>query len=122
MSTSESIMNVTGIQTFVEKVRQRTDALEQGDSDTANALEDDIEKAYLNIRARGRSGQEWLLPLLEDLDLNVRAAAAAYVLDFEPDRALPVLEEIAAIPQGRFAGTDAELTLDVWRSGKYKIA
>ncbi len=122
MSTSQSIESMTEIRNFVKKVNERTDAFEIGDSDTANVLEKEIGNIYRRLRLRGKAAQESLLSLLEDPNPNVRGAAATYVLDFEPNRALPVLEEIAAFPQGRFASIRAELTLDVWRTGDYKIA
>ncbi len=112
------------LQDFVEKVKQRANEIESGesdDADIANALEKEIGSIYRRLRTRGRAAQQSLYSLLDDPDPNVRGAAATYVLDFEPDRALPVLEEVAAIPRGGFAGTRAELTLDVWKSGKYKI-
>ncbi len=114
--------NMTELRDFVEKVRERTTAFEQGDTDAINARETEIGNFYRRLRARGRAAQELLLSLLDDPDLNVRGEAANYVLDFQPDRALPVLEEIAAIPQGRFAGSCAETSLDLWKSGEYKIA
>jgi len=122
MSTSQSIESMTEIRNFVKKVNERTDAFEIGDSDTANVLEKEIGNIYRRLRLRGKAAQESLLSLLEDPNPNVRGAAATYVLDFELNRALPVLEEIAAFPQGRFASIRAELTLDVWRTGDYKIA
>ena len=119
---SQSAKTKTEIRYFIEKIKQRTAALEQGDAETGNAIEKEIGVIYRDLRSRGRAEQEALFPLLDDADPNVRETAATYVLDFEPARALPVLESLANIPKGRFARSRASLTLNVWRSGDYRIA
>ena len=122
MSTLKSTTTEAKIQEFVEKAKQQTRLLYEGDADSANVLEKELGDIYRSLRAAGRAAQEALLPLLEHADASVRAEAAQFVLDFDPDKALPVLESIAAIPKGGIPGTNAADTLLVWRDGTYRIA
>jgi hypothetical protein len=50
------------------------------------------------IRAHGESGREALLSLLKDEDVAVRISAAAHLLETDPDKAKPVLEEAGREP------------------------
>ncbi len=122
MSTDKATTTQQTIQEFIEKAKQQTRLLDEGDADSANMLEKDMGNIYRGLRAAGRAEQEALLPLLEHADASVRAEAAQFVLDFEPARALPVLEALAAVPRGGTPRMNAHATLLVWRDGSYRIA
>ena len=122
MSTAKLMTTEAKIQEFIEKAKQQRRFLDEGDADAANTLEEEIGDIYRRLRAAGRAEQEALLPLLEDVDASVRAEAAQFVLDFEPARALPVLEALAATPKGSTPRMNAIATLQVWRDGTYRIA
>ena len=68
------------------------------------------------LRDRGIEGENGLLTLLRHERLEVRGWAAAHALDFASDRALPVLEEIAAGPASLEEFT-AKNVLQQWRNG-----
>ena len=92
MKTAKLTTTEAKIQEFVEKSKQRTKFSDEGDPDSANALEKDMGNIYRSLRAAGRVQQETLLPLLEHPDASVRAEAAKFVLDFDPAKALPCLK------------------------------
>jgi HEAT repeat protein len=55
-------------------------------------------QALEQIRAHGDAGHEALLSLLKNEDVRVRMSAAAHLLETDPDKAKPVLEEAGREP------------------------
>jgi hypothetical protein len=51
---------------------------------------------YRELREHGSAALEQMLPLLQDQDASVRGWAAAHALQFAPQQATAVLEELAA--------------------------
>lgn len=86
-----------------------------GDSRDANRQHDVVAAVYRELRARGSSSQDALLPLMLDADTGVQTWAASHALEFAPAQGEPVL---LAIGQrgGLFAFT-ANYTLKAWREG-----
>jgi hypothetical protein len=72
------------------------------------------------LRARGPEAQRQLLSLLDDPDPGTRCWAAASVLEFAPDEGERVLVELAKAPNG-LIGFSAEMTLEQWKAGTFKI-
>ncbi len=102
-------------QQFREATVERVPAIKQNDRKTINRLDDYAQAIYQELRSRGRASQDAMLPLLADDDRNVRGAAAAWVLDFAPDRAIPVLEALVETPMGGIAASLARASLIGWR-------
>jgi hypothetical protein len=91
-------------------------ATARGDHVAANGHHEVVAAIYRELRRRGITAQNELLPLLKDPDPAIKGWAAAHALEFAPDVAEPVLAEIAS---GRgMQALNAEMTLDVWRKGK----
>jgi hypothetical protein len=60
-----------------------------------------------------------LLPLLLHRDNGVRSWAAAHALDFEPRQGEAILSDIAKLKG--IEGSNAKMTLQVWREGKLRF-
>jgi len=102
------------VKQFREATLQNVPATEINDIKTINHLDDYTSAIYKELRSRGRESQNALLPLLEDDDINVRGAAASRVVDFEPNRAIPVLKAVESTPLGRAAASLARVALVRW--------
>ena len=90
-------------------------ATHAGDHETANRHHDMVAAIYRELRARGRSAQEALLPLMQDSDDAVRSWAASHALEFAPEQAESVLNVLA---EGRgISAFNAKMTLREWRKG-----
>jgi hypothetical protein len=86
-----------------------------GDHEGANRHHDILAAVYRELRARGASAQQALLPLLQDPDDGVRSWAAAHALEFAPEQAEPVL---TAVAESRgVSAFNAKMTLREWRKG-----
>ena len=90
-------------------------ATESGDYRKANRHHDVIAVVYRELRRRGRDAQCQLLPLLDDMDVHVRAWAAAHALEFAPERGESVLRRLAA--RAGAVGLNAQMTLTEWSKG-----
>ena len=88
-----------------------------GDSTLANGSYDRLRAVVLELRARRQ--ERALECLLADSRLGVRGWAAVQVLAIAPDRALPVLEEIASGPS-TLEQLSAEMVLKQWYRGTFR--
>ena len=86
----------------------------------ANKAAAEIAGIYRELRQRGSTALERLLPLLQDQDASVRGWAAAHALQFAPQQAIAVLEELAAGPFGPLRAS-ASMTLREWRAGRLQF-
>jgi hypothetical protein len=91
-----------------------------GDYRAGNLQADLIARIFGELRRRGREAQERLLEFLGDEDPGVRGWAAAHMLEFAPDRAAQVLEQLVQSEPWP-ANTSAEMTLKVWRQGELRF-
>jgi len=93
-------------------------AVENAKHKVANRNFDEMLSIARVLTASGQVGE--LRKLLEDKHPAVRFAAANSFLGREPDRALPVLEDLSDGPKGalRLAAYTALL---IWRSGPGKV-
>ncbi|HJP58903.1 MAG TPA: hypothetical protein VJ865_02855 [Gemmatimonadaceae bacterium] len=91
-------------------------AVVAGDHKVANRHSDLLFAISRELRGRGEAGQSVLLPLLNDSDESVRSWAAADVLEFVPELAVPVLEVLAET--NGLPGLNAKMTLQEWRNGR----
>ena len=74
----------------------------------------------INAELIRRGGQAWkvLAPLLEHRDPQVRLSAAAFVLRFDVESAVPVLQALTKRPRGEIR-FNAEMTLKLWEKGEF---
>ena len=98
---------------------RQASAARDGDHKTVNRHHDAVATIYRELRSRGLSAQLALVPLMQDANVGVRCWAAAHGLEFAPERAEPVLGELAA--DETLLGLVAQTTLEVWRDGQLKF-
>jgi len=94
-------------------------ATEVGDHRKANKHHDLLMAAIRGLRERGATGNEALLPLLDDDDQSVRCWAASHCLKVDENRARSTLEELGAQP-GIFA-FNAQMVLSEWDKGTLDV-
>jgi hypothetical protein len=113
-STTEDLVEL-----FAAKAVERERFMKAHDPRKANARFDQMVKIYDVLKNRGLDAQRQLLPLLQHKDHHVRYSAAARVLEFNADQAIPILEELSltGAPLLRF---EAKVTLEQWRKGKFR--
>ena len=83
-----------------------------------NRAHDKIVKAYLCLKQEGPDGILELIKLLDHENDSVRSWAATHCLFHNPEKAVPILENIAK-SKGVIA-FDAEMVLKEWRAGRLK--
>ena len=93
-----------------------TDAKGGPDIDTWNRIAGETYRIAEELKARGSLLA--LLPLLDHPNTIVRWAAATRCLPIAPERAIPILEKVAA-EKYRFEAMHASDTLESWHRGKY---
>ncbi|HEX7970337.1 MAG TPA: hypothetical protein VF502_19095 [Stellaceae bacterium] len=95
---------------------------ELGDVDASNETVDQRNAIADQLDAIGSGRRRDLAPLLEDADPGIRHAAACWLLRIMPERALPVLRDVAEKERGTTAGFRASTTLMMYESdpGLYK--
>ena len=103
---------------YVAAAAQHRRATREGNSALANRSDDVVAGIYRALREQGE--RERLLPLLADADPAVRGWAASHALEFAPERAVPVLAELAAGPPSS-ERLDAQMTLKEWKKGTLKF-
>jgi hypothetical protein len=91
-------------------------ATEDGNHRAANRHHDALAEVYRELRNRGPNAQGELLPLLDDINVHVRAWAAAHALEFCPERGEAVLKRLASGNPG-VVRLNAEMTLSEWKKG-----
>ena len=74
-----------------------------------------VSAVYRELRARGKTAQNALLPLMTDPDDAVRGWSAAHALEFAPEQAEPVLTALA--DSRGVSAFSAKMTLREWRKG-----
>jgi hypothetical protein len=102
-----------------ELARVRGRALERGDSKSANRNYDKLVRLVPLIRAFGDAGTAALITLTTDDDDAVACLAAIYTLPVDEERALALLEGLAA-KRGIVAFT-AKMCIEQWKKGEMKL-
>jgi hypothetical protein len=87
-----------------------------GKAKAAQKHSERVVRIYSELRRRGDDARRGLLPLLDDDDPGVRVWAAAHALEFDPNKAEPVLTDLSEQRRGPTA-TIASYTLQQWRDG-----
>jgi hypothetical protein len=99
----------TLIQQYLRHNQAADEAVRRGDSRGTHRASSRAIETWHAIRDRGESGIDAFCALLKHPDREERVAAAAYLLEYRPERALPVLEAEEHTSLG------AEMTLKRWR-------
>lgn len=112
-------MSLDTVKKLHETLLKRSEALASRDTRKANRLYDRgaalFEEMQKDLRPEVVSA---FLSLLDEPDPRVRSSVASMALLIDPERAVPVLEELARQVGGGGASTNAEYMLRKWRSGE----
>lgn len=100
-------------------ILQRT-ASRDGDYRKANATYRVLDAIVHELRAREATEQARFLELLNEDRIEVRGWSAVHALIFAPEKAIPVLEQIASGPES-LEEFSARMVLDQWRKGEFKL-
>lgn len=107
------------VEQFAENVAAQTDAVWQGDARTGNKHAKRDMAAFDTLRAHGDAGRDALAVLLHHPRMDVRVAAAAYLLRYKTAEARAVLEG-AAKGQG-LVPFEAGQALNRWEEGTWAL-
>ena len=104
---------------FARHVEAGTDAVWRGDSKAGSRHADRSIAAFKKLRAFGDAGRDALSVLLEHPRMDVRVAAAAFLLRHRTKEAKAVLEE-AARGEGMIP-FEAQQALQRWEDGTWAL-
>lgn len=104
---------------FAENVAAQTDAIFRGDAKTGNKHAKKYVAAFAKLRSHGDTGRDALLVLFKHPRMDVRVAAAAYLLRHRTVEARAVLREIAK-GEG-LAAFEASEALKRWEEGVWAL-
>ena len=107
------------VEQFADNVAAQTDAIWQGNARTGNKHAKRYIAAFAKLRAHGDAGRDALTVLLQHPRMDVRVAAAAYLLRYKTAEARAVLEE-AAKGQG-LVPFEAGQALLRWQEGTWAL-
>jgi len=104
---------------FAHHVEAGTDAVWRGDAKAGNRHANQSIAAFKKLRALSNAGRDALSVLLQHPRMDVRVAAAAFLLRYRTKEAKAVLEEAA---QGEGMGPfEAQQTLQRWEEGTWAL-
>ena len=107
------------VRQFANDVVAQTEATKIGDATTGNRHAKRVDAAFRALCKFGDAGRDALVPLMLEERVDVRAAAAAYLLRYKHDMASVVLREIS---RGvGFFGFSARETLKRWNEGAWQL-
>jgi hypothetical protein len=107
------------VEEFARNVAAQTDAIFRGDARTGNKHARRYAAAFEKLRAHGDAGREALTALFTHPRMDVRVAAAAYLLRHRTAEARAVLEAIAR-GEG-LAAFEASEALERWDEGTWAL-
>jgi hypothetical protein len=107
------------IENYVSAALAHGEATKSGDYSAANRAYENIAAIYRELRSRGISAQNSLLPLLNHMDIAVRCWAASHALEFAPDQGIITLEALSK-SQGIWR-LKAATILKEWKKGSLKF-
>lgn len=105
---------------FADAARELGEFRASSQPQRANDNFDQMTNLYAELRRRGLNAQRQLLSFLESDNPHVRLYTAAYALDFDPEKGLPVLERILQHEVGLLKFS-ARATLERWYSGEIRF-
>lgn len=95
-------------------------ASREGDHERANQASERLASVVRELRNRTEKERAAFLDLLDDPNVEIRGWAAAHALEFAPDRAEQVLEQIAAGAKS-LEEFSARMVLQEWRAGRLRF-
>jgi hypothetical protein len=101
---------------YIQAAIRHGQATVQSDPDTANAQYDVIMEALNAMRISPQGEHAALVSILDHRDASVRCWAATHLLKIDPDKALPELHRLSALPE--LIGFDAEMVIKQWNKGR----
>ena len=101
------------VETFAEAVAVYAASLYAGRPKDANRQAKNVMKTFDRLKADGLDAQMSLLRLLDHSDPNVQAVTAGLVIQFAPERSVPVLERFAQ--EQSIRGVSCSVALAKWR-------
>ncbi|WP_224243464.1 DUF2019 domain-containing protein [Hyalangium gracile] len=107
------------VEQFAENVAAQTDAIWRGDARTGNKHARKCGAAFDKLRAQGDAGRDALAVLLKHPRMDVRVAAAAFLLRHRTAEAKAVLQE-AAKGEG-MVPFEAQQALLRWEEGTWAL-
>jgi hypothetical protein len=107
-SPTDELVNV-----FAKAAAEQGEATRGADAKKANSRNRTMGKTYAELKSRGPEAQGEVLSLFDHPDGYVRLNAAAYSLDFDPPKALRVLEIINKMETG-LLGFTAGMIVKEW--------
>jgi hypothetical protein len=107
------------VEEFARNVAAQTDAIFRGDAKTGNKHAKRYVSAFEKLRAQGNPGRDALAALFTHPRMDVRAAAAAYLLRYRTAEARAVLQEVAK-GEG-LAAFEASESLKRWEEGAWTL-
>ena len=105
---------------YILAARSHRAANSDGDVRSSNIHAENIGQICKALTERGIDGQQIIIDLLQHPDVSVRGWAACHAVNFAPQAARQVLQDL----QGShgFWGTNAEMVLRRWREGPMRMA
>ncbi|WP_164021324.1 DUF2019 domain-containing protein [Pyxidicoccus trucidator] len=107
------------VEQFAQHVQAETEAGWQGDAQAANRHVDQYLSVFDELRALGDAGRDALAALFKHPRMDVRVAAAAFLLRHRTEEARSVLEE-AAKGKG-LVPFEAQQALKRWEEGTWAL-
>jgi Domain of unknown function (DUF2019) len=107
------------VEEFANHAAAQTDAIWKGDATTGNKHATKLFAAFDKLCAHGNAGRDALAALFHHPRMDVRVAAAAFLLRHRTAEAKAVLEE-AAKGQG-LVPFEAQQTLQRWEKGSWDL-
>lgn len=104
------------LERYVDAAMRHGQATMQSDPDRGNVQHDLLMEALAEMRASPYGEEGALTSILGHQDASVRTWAATHLLRLDPDKALPVLHKISALPG--LIGFEAEMVIKQWNKGK----
>jgi hypothetical protein len=101
---------------FAEIVMAQEEGIAEGNTTNSRQQNRELLELRREIRRRGKAGQAIWLQLMRHENDHVRTWSAGAVLEFAPEEAEKVLEELNSSESG-MVRLNAEMTLKQWREG-----
>jgi len=102
---------------FIDLAIKHGEAIESGDYKLANKIHTKLTSTYQEIK-RDNKWQE-LKEITQHLNENVKLWSATFLLNYDTDTALKVLNEVSK--SNKIFGLSASTTIDMWNKGMLQL-